>query len=324
MSSVRNIPLLSQSIHRLKLGKSLYKIYYEPRNAIKRTYERGLVNSIIDNRAKSQMEAYVRQLPTLHPKKNSYDIHFLTGDRFWYQTAFCAYSMAYHSDISLRPIIYDDGSLASPYQKELRRIFPNVEIHTKVALDEKIETFLPASKFPYLRERRENYPNIRKLMDIHVCSDGWKLVLDSDMIFFKRPDTLINWLKFPQQPCHMVDTETSYGYSIPFMQSLAGAPIAARVNVGICGLNSSYIDWEKLEYWCKALIEREGTHYYQEQALVAMLLAGKDCNVADEIAYDVMPDKAEVISPNAILHHYVADSKPWYFRYGWRHLMNEV
>lgn len=175
-----------------------------------------------------------------------------------------------------------------------------------------------------MRERRENYPNIRKLIDIHAGSDGWKLVLDSDMLFFKRPDTLISWLKSPQQTCYIVDTETSYGYSMPLMKFLAGAPIATHLNVGICSLNSSHIDWGKLEYWCKVLIERAGTQCYQEQALIAMLMAGQECTVVDEDDYDVMPSKAEVIPPEAVLRHYVADSKPWYFRYGWRHVMNEV
>ena len=104
------------------------------------------------------------------------------------------------------------------------------------------------------------------------------------------------------------------------MQLLTEIPIASRLNVGICGLNSSYIDWEKLEHWCKTLIEKEGTHYYQEQALTAMIVAGKDCEIVDEQDYIVMPKRSEVVSPAAILHHYVADSKPWYFRYGWKHV----
>jgi hypothetical protein len=28
-----------------------------------------------------------------------------------------------------------------------------------------------------------------------------------------------------------------------------------------------------------------------------------------------------VVAPKAVLHHYVADSKSWYFRYGWKHIL---
>ncbi len=304
------------------LGKAFYIFYYKPKGFIKKTLERGILNRLLDEQARKSMEASAYQLTALQPKQPYYDIHFLTGDRFWYQTVFCAYSMAQHSNISLRPVIYDDGTLALKYQKEILRIFPNAQIHLKNDLDEKIETHIPARKFPYLRERRENYPNIRKLTDIHIGSEGWKLVLDSDMLFFRQPDTLLDWLQNPTQPCHMVDTETSYGYSPALMESLAGAKLAERVNVGICGLNSSELDWEQIEHWCKILIESEGTHYYQEQALIAMLMAGRDCVVADESNYHVMPDREEVITPRAVLHHYVANSKPWYFRYGWQHSYN--
>ena len=61
------------------------------------------------------------------------------------------------------------------------------------------------------------------------------------------------------------------------MTSLTKAPIPQRVNVGICGLKSDDLDWEQLESWCKTLIEQQGTHYYQEQALIAMLMAGQSC-----------------------------------------------
>ncbi|MGC1309739.1 MAG: hypothetical protein WA885_21150 [Phormidesmis sp.] len=306
----------------LNLGRTFYWLYYRPRGFLKKTLQRGIISSAIDNRAQRVMEATAYQLTPLKLQPPYYDIHFLSGDRFWYQTTFCAYSMAQYSNVSVRPIVYDDGSFSVARQAEFRRIFPNAQIYSKAELDQRVEAYLPSHKFPYLRERRENYPNIRKLIDVHVGSEGWKLVLDSDMLFFKAPEALLEWLKLPQQPCHMVDTETSYGYSKSLMESLTGVSVSDRLNVGICGLNSSDIDWQMLEHWCKTLIEREGTHYYQEQALVAMLMAGQECQVVSETDYIVMPDKNEAVSPKAVLHHYVADSKPWYFRYGYKHLIN--
>jgi len=315
---------LQQVASQLQLGRAFYRVYHQPKSLIEKTLKRGILNSAIDHRAQSQMESTTHHLLPLPSQTSSYHIHFLTGKRFWYQTAFCAYSMAQHSSIAIRPILYDDGTLALDYQTYLRRIFPNTQIFSKAELDDRIHTHLPANKFPCLNERRQHYPNIRKLTDIHVASTGWKLVLDSDMLFFRTPDLLLNWLQNPQQPCHMVDTETAYGYPKKFMQALTGAEIADRINVGICGLKSEDIDWEQLEYWCKTMIETHGTHYYQEQALVAMLMSGKPCVVASEQDYIVMPDQPETMFPKAILHHYVADSKPWYFRYGWKHILKNA
>lgn len=309
---------------KLKIGAFFYRIYHIPKNFFKQILIHGALNMFIDWKSQSEMEKMATLLEPISKtsiNNETQDIYFLTGKRFWYQTCFCCYSMAQYADeFKLRPVIYDDGSLSQLYQEKILRIFPDAKLILKSEIEERIDKYLPRNKFPYLRERRDNYPNIKKITDIHVNSSGWKLVLDSDMLFFRNPEILIDWLKNPQTPCHMVDVETSYGYSKELMTSLAQAEISERINVGICGLKSEDIDWEQLELWCKTMIELEGTHYFQEQALVAMLLSGKSCTIAPALEYIVMPRQNEVIHPEAILHHYVADSKPWYFRYGWRHV----
>jgi hypothetical protein len=307
---------------KLKLGKLKYKLYYAPKNLICSLTRK---DAWIDLWSQLQMERAIYNLSPLQSSINKstiLNIYFLTGEKYWYQTCFCAYSMSKQIEkFDIRPIIYDDGSLDRTHQNKIIRILPNAKFILRQEIEEKINKYLPENKFPYLRERRINYPNIRKLTDIHVGSYGWKLVLDSDMLFFRTPHILLDWLKSPKQPCHMVDVETSYGYSSILMETLADAKISELINVGICGLKSDDIDWEKLEYWCKTMIKKEGKSYYQEQALVAMLMAGKSCIVSPASDYIVMPDRDEVIEPKAILHHYVADSKSWYFRYGWRHIL---
>ncbi|AFZ36142.1 glycosyl transferase family protein [Stanieria cyanosphaera PCC 7437] len=305
----------------LNLGKIVYSFYYAPKSFLQKCLRIGLINMAIDHIEKLRMEQAAYHLPTI-PTYSSpstpLEIYFLSGKKFWYQTCFCAYSMVQQSKLNIRPVVYDDGTLKPKYIKEIKRIFPNAKIVLVKEIEAYLEKHLPINKFPYLRERRLNYPNLRKLTDIHIGSRGWKLVLDSDMLFFRSPTLLLNWLQSPHQPCYMVDTETSYGYSEILMRSLAGTEIPERLNVGICGLKSDDIDWEQLEFWCRTTVEKEGRHYYQEQALIAMLLANQNCLVAPEEDYIVMPNQEEGINPKAVLHHYVADSKPWYFRYGWK------
>ena len=307
----------------LNLGIILYRLYYAPKTFIEKCASKGIYNMLLDYQGRLQMEkaAYTLESFNREASVDPLEIYFLSGKKFWYQTCFCAYSMAQYTNIPLRPVIYDDGSLEIKYQNEIKRIFPDAKIILKPEIDRHLDECLPQGKFPYLRQRRLNYPNMRKLTDIHAGSSGWKLVLDSDMLFFQTSDFLLDWLKSPQQPCHMVDVCTSYGYIETLMVSLAQAAIPEQINVGICGLKSEDIDWEQLEHWCKTMIEQQGTHYYQEQALVAMLMAGKSCAVAPTADYIVMPNRQEVIQPQAVLHHYVADSKPWYFRYAWKHFV---
>ena len=314
------------SFRSLGLGRAWYQLYHRPFewfNALraaggpweKRRTEQGRLD----------MENAARTLPPLpFAAGTPLELHLLTGRRFWYQTAFCLWSFAHHSGRTLAPIIYDDGSLASEHRDPLARLFPAIRFVVRDEITARLDQQLPVAKFPYLRERWLNYPNLRKLTDPHLGANGWKLVLDSDLLFFHRPDFLINWLDRPDRPLHAVDCETSYGYSRLLMDELAGQPVANLVNVGLTGLHSRELDWEKLEHWCKVLIARERTNYYLEQALVAMLVAGRECAIAPAADYVTLPVEPEAAECRAIMHHYVANSKRWYFQANWRRVSAET
>lgn len=272
-------------------------------------------------RQRREMVAAAAELPALplRPGAPRVTLHLLTGQRFWYQTAFCLYSFAQQSDVPIAAEIYDDGTFDDTLRTQLARLGPTITLHSAASIRARLDAFLPESRFPVLRERWLNYPNLRKLTDPHLGSTGWKLVIDSDLLFFRRPTFLLDWLAAPDRLLHAVDCEESYGYSRPLMERLAGAPIPPRVNVGLCGLRSESLDWAELERWCAELIAKERTSYYLEQALVAMLAARAPARaIAPAADYVTKPDGKEVRAPRATMHHYVAESKRGYFRHGWR------
>lgn len=274
-------------------------------------------------RGRAAMELAARTLPLLPAAAGSpIELHLLTGRRFWYQTAFCLWSFARHAARPLTPIIYDDGSLTEEYRAPLQRLFPATRFIAQSETIARLDQYLPTNRFPALRERWLNYPNIRKLTDPHLGRTGWKLVIDSDLLFFRRPEFMLQWIDAPARPLHAVDCETSYGYDRALLDSLAGAPLADLVNVGLTGLDGAQIDWEKLEHWTRALHERGGTSYYLEQALIAMMVAGRGCAVAPARDYLTLPVLPEARECRAVMHHYVANSKKWYFQHNWQHAMH--
>jgi hypothetical protein len=272
---------------------------------------------------RAEMERAAHTLPPLAASAGSpVELHLLTGRRFWYQTAFCLWTFARHAGRPLAPVIYDDGSLTSEFREPLARLFPLTRFVTRDETIGRLDQHLPSARFPVLRERWLNYPNIRKLTDPHLGGRGWKLVIDSDLLFFQRPTFLLNWLDAPDRPLHAVDCETSYGYSRRLMDDLAGIPVADLVNVGLTGLRSEELDWERLEYWCRELIGRERASYYLEQALIAMRVAGRTCAIAPARDYVTLPRPPEATACAAVMHHYVAHSKRWYFQRNWRQALS--
>lgn len=246
-------------------------------------------------------------------------ITFLTGSRFWDMTAFCAWSLQQQVAEPLSFEFIDDGSLTAAESAKLLRILPGSRMLGTAEVDERLQTALPAGLFDALRRRRQVYPHLRKLTDAHAGRRGWRLVLDSDMLFFREPTTMLSWLRAPSGPLHMVDIDSYYGYSEALMQRLAGCPIPARVNVGVAGLRSEEIDWPTLQKWIVDLESAEGPQYLQEQALTAMLIARSAHAISlSPSDYRCCPSPHECINPSAALHHYVNEAKIGYFRHAWR------
>lgn len=301
-------------------GALALRWYYTPLARIRQCLrEGGPLGQRRTAAGRSAMEAAAHTLATLSATSGArLELHLLTGKDFWYQTLFCLWTFALHAQRPLSPVIYDDGSLAAQWRAPFRRLFPTVRFVDRAAAVAQLDRYLPTARYPHLRERWLSYPNIRKLIDPHLGSSGWKLVIDSDLLFFRRPDLLVAWLDNPGQPLHAVDCTTSYGYSRPLLDRLAGHPLADLVNVGLTGLRSDEVDWERLEAWTAALHAAEGTSYYLEQALIAMLVADRPCVVAPAADYVTLPRPPETQTPAAVMHHYVANSKGDYFRRCWR------
>jgi hypothetical protein len=267
------------------------------------------------------MEDFAPRLkPLCAPPDDAPTVHFLSGNQFWYQTLFCAYSLAIRIGPVVRFAVTDDGTLTPQIMDIMSRVLPGCRFDTRDMIEQRLDRYLPTGQFPALRRRRLVYPHIKKLIDVHAGRVGWKLVLDSDMLFYNEPIFVTNWLRDPQRPLHLKDIENAYGYSKQLMGELAGATIPERVNVGMCGLRSEDLDWPQLESWCRILVEREGPHYLLEQALVAMLLAKANRVEVPTSDAIVAPGASEIASPTVSLHHYVSFSKAGYFRFAWRRI----
>jgi len=113
---------------------------------------------------RQEMEKAVFKLPipsaTLGPPVK---LHIVTGAKHWYQAAFCLWSFSPVSGRTVAPFIFDDGSLKLDQLEALQRLFPKLRFQTLERLDE----FLPRSRYPSLRSQQQINPFYKKILDIH-------------------------------------------------------------------------------------------------------------------------------------------------------------
>lgn len=270
-------------------------------------------------KSRQHMEKESAELSPVCSFPDGLPIYFLTGIKYLYQTLYCIQSLLKVTKTKFKFILIDDGSFNDTIIKQITNQLPGAEVVTSSMIDNNLNFILPQKKYPYLHHKRNVYPHIKKLTDIHTLPEkGWKLVLDSDMLFWDEPTEMLDWLKSPKVPLHMVDCKESYGYSIRLMETLCDSKIKPLLNVGAIGLNSNNINWQLLENWVKELEEAEGKTYYLEQALTAMLIGNCASEALPKDKYIVNPYYEMVLNKKGTLHHYVDLSKKEYFNTAWK------
>ena len=299
------------------MKRLVYRIPYAHYKKIKRL---GVAGYFLLDRWAAEMERSVASLPPLEEHGGPADLWYLTGAHFWYQTAYCAWTFGRHSGRSVRLHLVDDGTLTPDHTRALKRLFGTVEVISAEVSAVNLKQRLPPARYPTLNLRWHDYVHLRKLIDVHCGREGPRLVLDSDMLFFSRPEALLNWLDAgDRRPMvYMTDCAESYGYSRALITNLVSAELPEKLNVGVCGLTSEQIDWKLLEEWSAHLLSQEGTSYYLEQALVAMIAARTECLQLPLTDYITLPTRQQITDGVGVLQHYVASSKSDYFQYAWR------
>lgn len=248
--------------------------------------------------------------------------HYLTGHDYLPQTLFAIKSWVKFSGRSVRPQLYDDGSLTSREVSELRARVPGIDVHRSDAIIAKLDDRLPAGRFPFLRRLRLAYPHLRKLTDIHVGRRGWTLVSDSDVLLFRRPGELLAHLE-TGTPFFMRDCAQSYGAPHAFLNQLAGQVVPPMLNCGLYHVRSDGINWEFLEAACVRLLAAHGFSFYLEQALSALVLTAAG-GVELGPDYVVNPDTVEGRNPTKTALHYLQSWGNPDMEHAWSRLSDEA
>lgn len=314
---------LRNAARALGAGKALRHLWHTPKAKLRQCIKEGgpLEQRRMAN-GRAEMKASAETLPPIRfpreGEREPQEIHLLTGRDYWFQSAYFLASLAHQCSIPLRAIIHSDGNFDDKLIDKIHRFHPQARIVPEKETEEAIEVTLPRDRFPVVRSQRDKFVTFRKITDVHIRGGGWKLFLDSDMLSFREPKQMLHWLCKPENPLVMRERQDSYGWSSELLSPLANGPLPRGLNVGFLGLRSDQIDWEKMEFQLRRLIETGGPKYYIDQALAALMATERKFEFTDPRGYIVMPNRREAEQRAAAIYHYVDHSKRWYFTDHWR------
>jgi hypothetical protein len=240
----------------------------------------------------------------------------LTSRNDWLMCLWSLVSFLIFSGLRVPLLIYSDGTLKSSHIKRIKSVFPNARIVDPSTTDDFVEQVL--SEFPNCRHFRRTQPCARRIIDLPVlCNSKFILMLDSDILFFKRPDELVRYLnaEYPARFVFERDIQDAYFESRENIRKTFEVDVASSVNCGIMLADIEKFDYARIEGWLgDASI---GRHPWAEQTLWAMY-AGEERTTFLSEPYNV--NISAEIEANAVMKHYIKPIRDFIYTQGIPHL----
>jgi hypothetical protein len=241
----------------------------------------------------------------------------LTSRNDWLMCLWALVSFYRFSEVRLPLLIYSDGSLNKRHAERIRSVFPDARIVDPVMADAAVAGTLAA--YPNCGQFRSAQPCARRIIDLPIlCKSKSMLMLDSDVLFFRRPEELMKHLN-EGRGGHFVferDPQDSYFDSRENIRKSFDVEIAPRVNCGILVADIANFDYAQIEKWLAndAFAKK---HHWAEQGLWAMYAGASRTAFLSE-TYDV--SLSAEIEPNAVMKHYIKPIRDFIYTSGIPHL----
>jgi hypothetical protein len=239
------------------------------------------------------------------------EIHILTYDRDYLSAIWALKSFYHYSGVRYPLQIHVQGRASARMIARLRTHFPCATIIEQAQADLTTEQWLIERGYQRLLVARRAGIMMMKLIDfILSCRGSHLLAIDSDVIFFRRPDELLAAIEQPsQKDLFMHDAASSYNISESQALRDLGIDLAPRVN---CGLMLLARDDRRLarceDYLTHSDVAR--TTGLIEQTLHALYDSehGRVAYLPDN--YFVSPDGPTAESQKLVCRHYAGGSRP--------------
>ena len=241
----------------------------------------------------------------LHEKPVS--LHMVVGKQMSLLGMLGLRSLEWHSGCSWAPIIHDDGSLDATDIECWRRHFPDCTVITKPQADTELSEALEA--FPSCRENRLRHHWFLKVFDTrHYAPHRHYIVIDSDILFFHRPQLLMDWVNDASSHFFvMKDTQEKYSHPRPAIEEVLGVKMIGKVNSGLDLIPKEQFSLELAEIFLKSCAGSAVHYEFLEQTIFAIMASHSPCGRQLPREYEISWNR--IRRRSAVCRHYVGPTK---------------
>ena len=245
----------------------------------------------------------------------SVPVHILLGEDQYRLCWWMLASWFYFTERNWTIVLHGDESLSnSRIEPLLERIGPSASY---VDSDSSFRALEPQLRSrPHCLTYRKRHPLAHKCFDIpHFVDSERYIMLDTDLIFFRKPETILYWIDEDDESVWFNDDDSeACPLDKDVLKEKTGVRLWPRVNSGLCLLRKSIVDLDFFEELFKTSLN-EVKSWRIEQTLLALAASryGKGgCLSAD---YEVsLGDKAQHSAP--VARHYVGAVRQRFFGEG--------
>jgi len=249
-------------------------------------------------------------------------IHILTGSDDWLLACWMLASWIHTTGRNWRIVIHDDGYLPADARPAFVKMFPNCRGITANESDRVVLDSLAGHQL--CREYRLAHPLARKIFDVPALTRSDRfIILDSDLLFFRKPDAILRWCAEGQGQCWFnKDMREAIPISRSQIREKLGIDVWHRVNSGLCLLERSVINLDLCERILRETNLLEKHIWLVEQTLFAICASahGRGGLLPDE--YEV--SKSPRANPNAVARHYVGAVRQLFYSEGIARMKKEL
>ncbi len=242
------------------------------------------------------------------------ELHVLTGGVDWLNAMWALKSFYHASQEPFPLVVHDDGTLPMPALEALAFHFPQARIIGRGEADVEMRKVL--SGHPRCWSFRQSNYLAQKVFDLQFYLRSPRMLLfDSDLLFFRRPDTLIQRLIDPSYQLNSVNRNWAlYGYALPrnAMREKFGINVCDGFNSGLGVVQNGVLNIDWIEEWLGDNEMRSGHPHRIEQTLIAMCCCRTGCELLPR-EYDVYDGPTDFSRP---VRHYIRPVRPLMYSEG--------